>query len=142
MPYPETSIWAALRARIDTLVTSPVMVVYDPDSPVSPQSSGGNPVPFILASDVRNDNVRTRISNDKPIRSGTLMLAVNWPIAVPISHMQLMQIGGAIADHFPSDMRLRYDNACVRITVAPDVAQPYRQDAWKVLIVRVPWANT
>ena len=143
MPHIETSIWLALKARIGTLVTSPVMTVIEPDATFTPPKDANNvPTPYILCSDIRNDNVRVDISGKTHIRSGTLMLSVNWPVARTVSHSQLMQAASGIAAHFPADTRMKYDNACLRVTAAPDVMQPYRDNDVKVCVVRIPWSTT
>ena len=143
MPHIETSIWMALKARIDTLVTSPAMIVIEPDSAFTPPKDASNvPTPYILCSDIRNDNVRVDIKGQTHIRSGTLMLSVNWPVSRAVSHSQLMQASAGIAAHFPTDTRMKYDDACLRVTIAPDVMQPYRDNDVKVCVVRIPWSTT
>lgn len=137
MPTHPTSIWLALKSRIDTLVPVPAMTVYEPDAVVP-----GN-APYILTSDVRNTPVRRGVRGKRGLHefSGTLMLSVHYPISHPASHVQLVQMGGVIADHFPADLRMRHGDVCLRVTQEPDVSQPYRQDNNRVVVVRVPWST-
>ena len=78
-------------------VTDPAITRYEPGAIVTPPKDGGNnPLPFILLSDVTNDPVRVGLSA-RPvvgvdhIRSGTLMLSIEWPIAratnIPLSRV-------------------------------------------------------
>jgi hypothetical protein len=142
MPAIETQIWLALKARIDTLVTSPTMPKYDPDATFTPPSSGGVLQPFILVSDVRNDNRRITIGPGLHARSGTLMLSIHWPASNPIAHAALLQIAGKVAAHFPADLRMKYGSCCLRVTRDSDSMQPYRDGIHTVSLVKVYWSTT
>lgn len=137
MPTIEAKIWLALKDRIGTLVTDPVIPAYGPDEIVA------QPAPYILISDIRNTPMRYGISNKGPNGySGTLVLAVHYPIAAKdITHTQLLELAGTIAAHFPSDTRMQFQDICLRATGPADVAQPYRQDTNRVVLVRVPWSS-
>lgn len=138
MPTTQTQIWLALKSRIATLVTAPVMSIYGPDAVID--ATG----PYVLVSDVRNTPLRFGISNSKGLHgfSGTLILAIHYPITAPgITHERLLQMGGVIAEHFKADTRMSSGDVCLRVTDEPDVVQPYRQDANRVVLVRVPWSS-
>lgn len=141
MPAIETAIWMALKSRIDTLVTTPTMPKFDPDATFTPPSDATGPLPFILVSDVRNDNRRVTIGPQVHVRSGTLMLSIQWPIARPVTHAQIMQIAGTVAEHFPADTRMKFGDVKLRVTRDADVVQPYRDNAYTVCIVRVLWST-
>lgn len=135
MPTPNANTWYALQSRIDTLVTAPVMPIYEPDGAVDGEG------PYILVSDVRNEPVRLGISGGREMHrfSGTLMMAIHYPISRPVSYAQLAQMAGVIAEHFPADTRMRYAGECLRVTQYPDVQQPYRDGDKRVCVVRVLW---
>lgn len=137
----DVDIWLALRSRIEALATEPPMPVFDPGATVTPPKDATGPLPFILASDVRNDPVREGISPKLHSRSGTLILAIQWPIAREVSHTQLMQLGGAVADHFPADLRMKKGGTCLRVTQESASMQPYREGAYHVVAVRVFWST-
>lgn len=160
MPSIETTDWLALKSRIDTLVTSPVMQRFDPGeivtAPVQTEVTWGNgepwsngegwdtqgvPLPFILISDVTNDPVRGGISGVASIRSGTLMLAVQWPLARAIAHTQLKEIAGQIAAHFPEDLCMTYGPSRLRVTQDAASMQAYVDGAYRVAVVRVFWSS-
>lgn len=142
MPTLDTTDWLALRARIDTLVTDPVMPAFDPGALVTPPSDATGPLPFILLSDVPNDRTRVGINTSVPhIRSGTLLLTVQWPIAREVSHVQLREIAGQIAAHFPADTCMRYGQSRLRVTRDATALQPYVDGAYRVAAVRVPWTS-
>lgn len=165
MPTTNTTDWLALKAHVDTLITDPVMQVYDPGAIVSPpdpeptQWHGGQgwqgvegwstdtaPPPYILLSDVPNDPVRFGLSA-RPIagvdhaRSGTLLLTIMWPIAWEIEHAMLLEIVGQVAAHFPADQCMRYGQSRLRVTRDADALQPYVDGVYRVAVVRVPWSS-
>lgn len=141
MRYVDAEIWLALKARIGTLVTEPVLPVFDPGGTITIPKDATGPLPFIITSDVRNDPVRTGIDASLHSRSGTLMLAIQWPIVREISHAQLMQLGGAVSDHFPADQRMKYGATCLRVTQDSAPMQPYREGAFHVVMMRVFWST-
>lgn len=143
MPAIETAQWLALKSRVNTLVTNPVMTVYEPDAIISPGSDANGPLPHIGLSDPRNDNERIGINTDVGhIRSGTLMLAGYWPIARAVTHTQLLEIGGQIAAHFTANTCMTYGLARLRVARDADVMAPYVEGAWRIVRVNVPWVNT
>lgn len=144
MPSIETTDWLALKSRIDTLVTNPVMALYQPGDVVTPPADGAGPVPYILLSDVTNDPVRVGLSSRgisgvEHIRFGTLMLAIQWPIARPISHAQLKEIAGQIAAHFPADTCMTFGPSRLRVTADASALPAYVDGAYRVAVVRVLW---
>lgn len=141
MPAIETTDWLALKKRIDTLVTNPVMPTFEPDAIVTPPKDAIGPTPFILVSDVTNDPVRGGISGVPGIRSGTLMLSVQWPIARAIGHTQLREIAAQIAAHFPEDQCMTYGPSRLRVTQDSASMQPYVDGAYRVAVVRVFWSS-
>jgi len=147
MPTPETETWLALKSRIDTLPIPADWEVYEPDVTVEPPHDEIGPLPYVLVSDVRNEHQRIGISGNGKvrgvlhIRSGTLMLALHYPVARPATYTQLVEMAGKIAAHFPADTRMKYGSTCLRVTQDADADQPYREGVDRVLIVRVRWAN-
>ena len=142
MPAIETTDWLALKSRIDTLVTSPVMQRFEPDATVvSPKDASNNPAPYLLISDVVNDPVRGGISGVPSIRSGTLMLTVMWPIARAASHTQLKEIAGQVAAHFPEDQCMSFGPSRLRVTQDSASLQPFTEGAYRVAVVRVFWSS-
>lgn len=137
----QAAIWLAIKNRIDTLITDPAMATYDPAEIVEPQSDAIGPLPYILLGDVRNETNRVTIAGDIHIHSGTALLTVQWPIARPVTHTQLMQIGGAIAAHFPADTCMRAGSVRLRVTRDADVLQPFADGPIRAVPVRVPWST-
>ncbi|WP_305096479.1 phage tail terminator-like protein [Croceibacterium aestuarii] len=146
MPSIETSDWLALKSRIDTLVTDPAMPRFDPGETVTPPSDATGPAPFVLLSDVTNDPQRVGISSRglsgvDHIRSGTLMLTVQWPIARAVSHTQLKEIAGQIAAHFPADTCMSFGASRLRVSENASTLPAYVDGAYRVAVVRVPWLS-
>lgn len=142
MPSIETTDWLALKSRIDTLVTAPALPRFDPGAIVTPPSDAIGPAPFILLSDVTNDPDRGgRIDPSLHTRSGTLMIALQWPIAHAVDHTQLKEISGQIAAHFPADTCMSYGPSRLRVTQDAATMQAFVDGAYRVAVVRVFWSS-
>ncbi len=145
MPSVPTTDWLALKGRIDTLVTAPAMAKFEPGEIFTPPTDATGPAPYILLSDVPNEPVRVGLSRSVSgvphIRSGTLLLTVQWPIARAVSHVQLREIQGQIAAHFPADTCMTYGPSRLRVTQDADAPQPYVDGAYRVAVVRVLWSS-
>lgn len=134
----EATDWLALRARVDTLVTDPAMEVFEPGDTIP---AAAELKPILLLSDGTNDVERVGIDARLHVRSGTLLVAVRWPIAVPVSHTQIKQIQGVIAGHFRADVCMPYGASRLRVIKDSDVIQPYRDGAYLHCPVRVRWSS-
>ena len=144
MPSIETTDYLALKSRIDTLVTNPAMTVFEPGAIVTPPSDATGPAPYILLSDVTNEPVRVGLSARKNagvdhIRSGTLMITVMWPIARAVTHVQLKELAGQIAAHFPADTCMTFGPSRLRAIQDADALPSYVDGAYRVAVVRVFW---
>lgn len=138
----DTDIWLALKKTIDGLSFTPSMTTYDPGAVVEPPvDASGNPLPFALVSDVRTNVQRVSIGRDHHIRSGTLMISVNWPISQAVTHTQLLEMGGKIAAQLRADTCMTYGDARLRMTQDADVMQPYVDGAYWIVTVRAFWLN-
>lgn len=146
MPSYQSTDWLAIKARVDTLVTDPAMTVFEPGAIVTPPSDANGLAPYILLSDVTNDPVRVGLSA-RPvvgvdhIRSGVLLVSIQWPIAKAIAHTQLKEIGGQIAAHFPADLCMRYGQSRLKVTQDASVLPAFVEGAYRVYVVRVPWSS-
>lgn len=134
-PSIHTKHWFALKSRIDTLVTNPTLPRAEPGQVIDSSS------PYLLISDARNPVQRLGIDTDLHQYTGTLILSARWPIATAISHAQLVEIGGDIADHFPADTMMQYGGACIRVTENATMLQPDVDGAWRFVTVRVLWSS-
>lgn len=141
MPAIETTDWLALKSRIDTLVTNPAMTRFEPGAIVVPPTDATGPAPFILISDVPNDPQRIGIDPRLHIRTGTLLLSVQWPIARIIGHAQLKEIAGQVAAHFPADQCMSFGPSRLKVTQDAAALQPFVEGAYRVAVVRVFWSS-
>ncbi len=142
MPSIQTTDWLAVKAHVDGMQIAPTMPVYEPDATIVPPKDAIGPAPFILLSDVPDDPQRVGIGTDLPhTRSGTLLLTVQWPIARAVSHVQLREIAGQIASHFPADTCMSFGPSRLRVTQDPSTLQPFTEGAYKVAVVRVRWSS-
>lgn len=128
MPTVETSIWLALRARVASLVLTPVHPVAWPNESFTPPQSGTSPAPYLKVQHFPNTTDRIFIGSTDPQRfKGILQVSVmsvlNQNAAIAA------EVAGKVADHFPTDLILAYGGVRVRVTKHPDVAQGMRDDA-------------
>lgn len=141
MPAIETTDYLAIKARVDTLVTDPTMLRFEPGEIVTPPTDATGPAPYILLSDVTNEPLRLGIDPRLHVRSGTFMLAIQWPIARKIEHARLKEIAGQVAAHFPADQCMTFGPSRLKVTRDSDAMQPYIDGAYRVAVVRVFWSS-
>lgn len=128
----ETKIWQALKARVSTLTG------YTSAWPMDPFEPGQ--LPYVEVAHLPNRNDRMLIgSKGRMHRPGILQLTLCWPVAQvgaglgKVHPDVLIQRAGEIAAHFTTDLCMPFQGVSVRVTKAPDVAQPIRDDAyWRV----------
>ncbi|WP_379069558.1 DUF4128 domain-containing protein [Mesorhizobium sp. UC22_110] len=133
MPSIETSIWLALKARVEALVLSPTLPIAWPNLSFTKPSTG-----YLRVTHVPNMNRRLFIGSADPHqRLGLLQIDVfgkkNENIAVAV------EVAGKVAAHFPANLRMTYGGVTVRITAAPIVAQPMDDDTHVLVPVTVAY---
>lgn len=117
MPAPETSIQAALFARVASLVLSPAHPISWPNVSFTPPNSRR----YLRVTHLPNTTDRLFIGSNEPHRhQGILQVMVVAPLNSGESAVRA--IAAAVADHFPTDVRLVSDGVSVRITKRPDIA--------------------
>ena len=131
MPTIETSIWLALKARLETLVLSPVLPVAWPNLSFTKPTTG-----YLRVTHVPNMNRRLFIgSSDPHQRPGLLQIDVfgkkNENITVAV------EVAGKVAAHFSTDIKMTYGGVTVRVTAAPTVSQPMDDDTHVLVPVTV-----
>lgn len=126
-------IWLALQSRLSTFTEFPVML---PMSNYAPTASNA----FIIVQQVSLD-----YGGPLPINpncgvafSGFMSLGVCAP--TDWTYAQLVGLAGRIADHFPNNHKLTYQDINVRINGRSRVdGNLSLQAPWNRLEVRVPW---
>jgi|TARA_R100000479_G_scaffold176487_1_gene131343 hypothetical protein len=144
MPTTSTATWLALSSRVDSLPGG--FAVFGPDEAFDPPSDQYGPLPYVLLSDSRNAPERFGLSGGVSggvahRESGTLLIALHYPIARGISYTQLQEMIGKFVDHFPADEKMRYGTTCLRVERTPDQVTPYRDGTNRVFAVRVLWTT-
>lgn len=139
MPSNETKVRQAIKARISSLPISYDRVWTD-DGHGSLPATGGLPSPYIECHFEPNQNIRvfvgSRAAHERP---SLLFMTLCWPLAdVGKTHIDaIRQIASEIAEHFHTDMVMRFRDVGVRVTRLPDVLGSYRDDAYLRTQVRV-----
>lgn len=130
----EWEIMAALYARLASYVASPVLPVAWPNVAFTPPANQR----YIRAAFVPNMAARALIDSDGPHQHfGLLQVSVMWTKGQ--GEAAPRQIAGAIADHFPCDLKLRSGGLTVRITKRPDVRDLIVEDAAIQIPVMIDW---
>ncbi|PBC23473.1 MULTISPECIES: DUF4128 domain-containing protein [unclassified Mesorhizobium] len=127
MPSIETSIWLALKGRVQTLTLSPALPIAWPNEDFTKPITG-----YLRVTHVPNTNRRLFIGSTEPHqRLGLLQLDVfskkNQDASIGA------EMAGQVAAWFPTDLRMIYGAIFARVTEAPVVAQPIADDThWLV----------
>lgn len=131
MPSIETSVWLALKARVQELVLSPVLPVAWPNESFSKPTGG-----YLRVTWIPNINRRLFLAGSDPHqRLSLLQIDVfskkNQNVAVGL------EIAGQVAAHFPSGLQMTAHGVTVRATAAPEVAQPIDDDTHLMIPVTI-----
>lgn len=145
MPTIQTKVWMALKARVQTLGLG--LPIDWPMSVEDKPQAGGRPLPYVECRHLPNAVVRRFIGSDDPHeRPGILQLTICWPVSdigtgAGQTHPDvLIQRAGEIAAHFATDLRMSFQGVTVCVERAPDVAQPYRDEAYIRVTVSIRYS--
>ena len=141
MPTVETSIWLALRARVGTLVLSPVHAVAYPNEAFTPPQTATAPIlplPYLRVTFFLNTPNRPFLNGADPHqRRGILQIDVmsllNQNPAVAL------EAAGQVAAHFPADLPMPYGGLVVKVEKAPDVMRGFRDEERWITPVSIRW---
>jgi len=132
----EAAIEGALFARVGSLVLSPTRRVAWPNMPFAPT----NGETYLAVDHLPNRSQRLFIgSGDPHLRQGILQITIRGP--QNHNAINLTQIAGKVAEHFPTDLRLTSGNVQVRVSKAPDIAPAFKDDPHWVVPVTVSYEN-
>jgi hypothetical protein len=131
----EGKIAEALFGRLASLSLSPALPFAWPNVTFSPPAGV-----YLAVALLRNSTDRLTVENDGPHRhQGIMQVTVDAPLNV--GETGLLDIGGQIADHFPSGLRLNFDGGHLHVTKRPDVVSLKDDDNARWLVpVSVFWA--
>lgn len=121
----ETKIWLALKAHIELLPTSivPQNAIALPATEFSKPVDANGTLPYVQVRHLPNANQRIMINRGKCRRTGILQLDYAHPLHLKFTNEQLTQQAGLIAEHFPQDEPMKFDDLAVRVERAPDVGR-------------------
>lgn len=132
MPSIETSIWLALRARVEALALSPVLPVAWPNEAFEPPLSG-----YLRVTWIPNINRRLFLRGSAPHQRLSL-LQVDVFAKKNRAVAAALEIAGLVASHFPADLRMSAQGVTARVQSAPQVAQPIDDDTHLLVPVTIP----
>lgn len=132
----ETSIWLALKGRVDTLPLSYAKAW--PGQTFEVPSAGGMPAPYLRIGRVTVAPVRHLIADGRPHeRTGSLMITLVYPLGQDVSVYD--QIAGTIAEHFKDGTEMSYGRVCVKVRAYPHMGDGYEENGFWTVPVRIPW---
>lgn len=130
----EVKIMNALLARMASFVATPALPVAYPNVSFSPPAGGK----FLRVQFIPNVTQRVFIGSRDPHRFiGLLQVSVCWPLNV--GETAPREVAGAVAAHFPCDLRLTSEDVRVRITKRPDVSDLLVEDSRVQIPVSIEW---
>lgn len=130
----ETSIWIALRSRIESLPLSPALPVAYPASTYSP---GGEA--YLSIGGVTQPPDRRSVGPGSDDRIGTLGIIYVAPLGQDTA--VYTQVAGLIAAHFPKDLALYHGAVTVRVMDSPHVQEGYRDGAMWHVPITIRWRS-
>lgn len=132
----ETSIWLALKGRVQSLPLSYAKAW--PGQTFEVPHTNTTLLPYLRIGRVSVSPTRILIAPGKPHdRNGSLMITLVYPLGQDVSVYD--QIGATIADHFRDGTQMFYGGVCVSVTDYPHVQEGYEDNGYWTVPVRVPW---
>lgn len=132
----ETSIWLAIKSRIDTLL--PAYQKAYPGQVFTPPKSGTTLLPYLRIGRVTATPSRLFVGDGKPYqRTGFIIVTLVHPLGQDVSVYD--QIAGKISDHFNDETKMRYGNICVSVPSYPQVVEGHEDNGYWTCPVRIPW---
>lgn len=129
-PTVETAIWQALRSRVQTLpLNAPA---------IWPGETAGSADRHMLVTTITAPPARVLIGAGRHERLGTLQIMLRTPLK-SVRYDVEKEAAGVIAEHFPVDLRMRFENVCARVIAAPEVSDGFRDEGFWATPVRVRW---
>lgn len=135
-PKIETSIWLALKSRVDVLM--PEYAKAYPAEKFTPPFGAGALLPYLRIGRVSAAPARKLIANGQGYqRTGFLMVTLVAPLGQDVAVYD--QIAGSIAEHFNDTVKMQHNGLCVSIPSYPQVNEGYEENGYWTVPVRVPW---
>lgn len=132
----ETSIWLALKSRIDTLAMSYPRAW--PGEDFYPPSAGGMPAPYIRVGRSSAAPASVFLEDGKAHnRLGSIILTLVHPLGQNVAVYD--EIAGNIAKHFKDGTHARFGNVCLTVTRFPHVQEGYEDNGYWTVPVVIPW---
>lgn len=132
----ETSIWLAIKSRIDTLLPS-YQRAY-PGQAFTPPKSGTALLPYLRIGRVTATPMRLFVGDGKPYRrTGFVVVTLVHPLGQNVSVYD--QLAGQIAEHFNDETKMRFGDVCVSVPSCPQVVEGYEDNGYWTCPVRIPW---
>lgn len=132
----ETSIWLALKSRVDSLSLAypkawPGQVFMVP-------SAGGKLLPFLRVGRVSVAPVNPYMDDGQPSwRNGVMIITLVHPLGQDVAVYD--QIAAGIATHFAKGTEMTYSGQTVSVKNTPHVQEGYEDNGYWNVPVSIPW---
>lgn len=130
----ETSIWLALRTRLEALVLDPVHTVAWPNESFDQPAPT---VPYLRVTWLPNVNRRLFLDGADPHQRLSIFQIDAFEVKNKDSAIAL-EMAGQVAAHFPADLKMTADGITAQVVRAPTVAQPLDGDTHLQVPVTIP----
>lgn len=135
-PSIETSIWLALKSRIESLPLT--FARAWPGQKFEPPRANGLPQPFLSIGRVSAAPRRLMVKGGQDNqRTGFLMVTLVHPLGQNVAVYD--ELAGKIAQHFVDGTEARFGGVCVSITEYPHVQDGFEENGYWMVPIRVPW---
>lgn len=136
----ETSIWLALRSRVESLDIGVDVKMYPGELPQAPPSSGGVLQPYLRVGRVSADPISPLMAYGKPsVRTGSLVVTLVHPLSTSYTVSRYDQLAGLIARHFVDGTQMRHGDVCVTVPDYPSVQEGYEDNGYWTVPITIPW---
>lgn len=134
----ETSIWLAIRSRIESIPLSYPFAW--PSEYFQPPANGNALQPYIRVGRISIAPVSLMIDyGKKHQREGAVMLTLVYPIRSKTAVSFYDQIAATIANHFKDGTNMSFNGVCVTVTTYPHINEGYEENGYWTVPIRVSW---
>ena len=134
----ETSIWMALRSRIETIPLD-YAVAWPGETFTAPYEASSTQ-PYLRVGRVTASPVRLFVQNDQSHdRTGSIIITLVNPIRPDMAVSVYDQRAATIAEHFRDGTEMLFNDVLVTVTSYPHVQNGYEDNGYWTVPVRIPW---
>lgn len=133
-PAIQTAIWMALKGRVQQFALPTGFSWVFPAGTTTPTGNRAEVMNITAAPS------RVFVGSGSHERTGTLQITLKHLLPV-VTYEATQQLAGQIADHFPTDLRMRFRQACVAVASAPQIHEGFEDGGYWTTPIRIRWRS-